>query len=408
MYKKLLLLVFLFSIATLGYMWAGTAYDQMQLLSPTPREMSIETTASVEKEQNIKPNVDSSELKTVLVAGGCFWCVESDFEKLFGVIQAVSGYAGGSSEDPSYSDYYKSGHREVVEVVYNPDKLSFRDLIIYNLKHTDPTDDKGSFGDRGDHYSTALYYSTEEEKAIIENVIKSINENGPFDRPLAVDVEERPRFFPAEEFHQDYYKGAFSGLKYKAYRTASGRDTFIKKHWENDTGTTLSWEAITVNNTNTTMTTSNNDWKNFTKPNKTELQKMLTPLQYKVTQEDGTEPPFNNQYDDNKEAGIYVDIVSGEPLFASVHKFDSGTGWPSFTQPIKDEFVTEHEDGKLFFKRTEVRSAIADSHLGHVFSDGPQDRGGKRYCMNSAALKFVPEAQMTEQGYGEFLYLFQD
>ncbi|MEZ4200720.1 MAG: peptide-methionine (R)-S-oxide reductase MsrB [Candidatus Paceibacterota bacterium] len=353
----------------------------------------------------------SVETKTMLVAGGCFWCVESDLEKLPGVVEAVSGYAGGSTENPTYGDYSKGGHREVVEVTYDPAVVSFEQIAIYTLKHTDPTDDDGSFADRGDYYSAALYYETEAEKATIEALIKEIDEQGPYDKPLAVDVEQRPTFWAAEDFHQDYYKGTLSKFKYKAYRAASGRDTFIKKYWGADTGPDLSWRAEVSTETTASSETSTTKepgwWKSFTMPSETELRALLTPLQYKVTQEEGTEPAFNNTYDGNKAEGIYVDIVSGEPLYSSTHKYDSGTGWPSFTQPITPEAVTEHKDFKLILPRTEIRSSIADSHLGHVFKDGPEDAGGLRYCMNSAALRFVAKEDMEREGYGDYLFLFE-
>lgn len=340
--------------------------------------------------------------KTMLVAGGCFWCVESDLEKLPGVVSAVSGYAGGSTASPTYSDYKKNGHREVVEVTYNPNLITFEELAIYTLKHTDPTDDDGSFADRGDGYSSALYYETDAQKNLIDSLIKEIDEKGPYDKPLAVDVESRPTFYKAEDFHQDYYKGTLSGLKYKAYRAASGRDSFIKKYWGTDTGVTLSWRTQATIESDTDVA----NWKNFSKPSDEQLLASLSDIQYKVTQKNGTEPSFNNAYHDNKEAGIYVDIVSGEPLFSSTHKFDSGTGWPSFTRPIEYNMVTEHKDYKLIIPRTEIRSAIADSHLGHVFNDAPKELGGVRYCMNSASLRFVPKADMANEGYGDYLYLF--
>lgn len=336
---------------------------------------------------------------TALVAGGCFWCVEADLEKLPGVIEVVSGYAGGSSENPTYKDYSKNGHREVAEVTYNPAVVSLEEIFIYTLKHTDPTDDDGTFNDRGDYYSSALYYENESEKRLIENLIAEIDEFGPYDKPLAVDVEARPTFWPAEDYHQDYYKGALSQLKYKYYRNASGRDDLIERYWGTDTGPNLSWRE-------TVSQASAGFWNDFEKPSDTELQSRLSDIQYKVTQKNGTERSFSNEYWDNKAEGIYVDIVSGEPLFSSTHKFDSGTGWPSFTRPIEYDYVTEHDDFLLLRPRTEIRSAIADSHLGHVFNDAPKELGGIRYCMNSASLRFVPKDQMAGEGYGDFLYLF--
>jgi len=340
------------------------------------------------------------DARTMLVAGGCFWCVESDLEKLPGVIEAVSGYADGSTQNPTYGNYIAGGHREVVEVEFNPAVISFEEILISVMKHTDPTDDDGSFGDRGDYYSTAFYYETDVEKEIISKLIVEVDEHGPYDEPLAVDVLKRPVFWTAEEYHQNYHKGTLSKLKYKYYRNASGRDTFIEKYWGEDTDAALSWR--------TQQSTQNmGAWSDFKKPSDAELSDSLTAIQYKVTQKNGTERSFSNEYWDNHEDGIYVDIVSGEPLFSSTNKFDSGTGWPSFTRPIDFNSVTEHDDYLLLQKRTEVRSAIADSHLGHIFNDAPVALGGIRYCMNSASLRFVAKADMADSGYGAFVYLFE-
>jgi len=351
--------------------------------------------------QNTNNQSDSNlDTKTMMVAGGCFWCVEADLEKLPGVIEVVSGYAGGSTDNPTYGDYFKGGHREVVEVTYNPTVVTFEEILIYAMKHMDPTDGDGSFGDRGKYYAPAFYYENDEQKQLIENLITEVNENGPYDKPLAIDVESRPKFWPAEDYHQDYYKGTLSSLKYKYYRNASGRDAFIQKYWGDDTDAGLEWRNSTVNRTT-------GSWTDFKKPSNDEIKASLSDIQYKVTQKNGTERSFNNEYWDNHEEGIYVDAVSGEPLFSSIHKFDSGTGWPSFTRPIDYNFVTEHEDRVLLIPRTEIRSAIADSHLGHVFPDAPKELGGIRYCMNSASLSFIAKADMEAEGYGGFLYLFQ-
>ena len=349
------------------------------------------------KESNEPIQVANVNMQTMLVAGGCFWCVESDLEKLPGVIEVVSGYAGGTGTSPTYQNYIQGGHREVAEVTFNPMVISFEEILIATLKHTDPTDDDGSFGDRGDYYSTAFYYESAAEKAIIDSLIQEVDEKGPYDRPLAIDVKKRPTFYDAEDYHQNYYKGLTS-LKYKYYRNASGRDDFIEKYWGTDTAPNLSWRE----------TASNSDaWSSFVKPSDAELKIELTAIQYKVTQKNGTERSFTNTYWDNHEEGIYVDVVSGEPLFSSTNKFDSGTGWPSFTRPIEYSMVTEKDDYLLLIKRTEVRSAIADSHLGHIFSDAPAELGGVRYCMNSASLRFVAKADMESEGYGEYLSLFQ-
>lgn len=338
------------------------------------------------------------ELRTMIVAGGCFWCVEADLEKTDGVVDVVSGYSGGETTNPTYDDYGEGGHREVVLVTYDPARISFEDVLIVTMKTTDPTDDDGTFGDRGDKYSSAFYYETPEQLRTIENLITEVDEFGPYDEPLAIDVEERKTFWPAEERHQDYYKGTLTQLRYQYYRSASGRTDFIERYWgENGHSPELPWRNETTNDNQSYM------WSDYQKPSEEVLKERLDSVTFKVTQKDGTERAGTSPLDKVWEEGIYVDILSGEPLFSSKDKFDSGTGWPSFVRPITPGAVTEHEDRKLFTVRTEIRSAVADNHLGHVFADGPQDSTGLRYCMNGVALEFVPKAEMVERGYGDFL-----
>ena len=384
------------SVQDIHEMKDTTEVEQQKTL---PKEdVSIDTLDNM-KETKIPTLEKSPKMDTMIVAGGCFWCVESDLEKVSGVIEVVSGYADGTTENPTYKNYIAGGHREVAEVTFNPSVVSFEEILIATIKHTDPTDDDGSFGDRGNYYSTALYYETDSQKKTIDDLIVEIDEFGPYDAPLAIDVLQRPKFWPAEEYHQDYYKKGFSKLKYKYYRNASGRNDFIEKNWPEDTSPSLPWrKTVSIGSA----------WENFQKPTETELKSLLTDIQYKVTQKNGTERAFKNDYWDNHNDGIYVDIVSAEPLFSSTNKFDSGTGWPSFTRPIEYSMVTERDDYVLLQKRTEIRSAIANSHLGHVFNDAPKELGGVRYCMNSASLRFVSKEQMAQEGYGDFLYLFEN
>lgn len=339
--------------------------------------------------------------KTALLANGCFWCAEHDLEKLTGVIDVVSGYAGGSSENPTYKNYAAGGHREVVHVTYNENVISYANLVEHIIKHGDPTDTSGSFGDRGQEYAPALYYENDFEKNEAYRVIQAIDALHVFEAPLPLLVIPRVAFWPAEEYHQDYSEK--NPVRYNLYRGASGRNAFIKKYW-GDSADTFTVPAVQApQNSGSPIVSKEKTWASFLKPTDEELRVLLTPLQYKVTQEEGTETPFKNAYDKNYAEGIYVDIVSGEPLFFSKDKYDSGTGWPSFVKPISLDVVTLKEDNGIFAKRTEVRSRYADSHVGHVFTDGPQDRGGMRYCMNSAALRFVPRASMEKEGYA---YLF--
>lgn len=313
-----------------------------------------------------------------IFAGGCFWCMESPFEKIDGVISVKSGYAGGTTENPTYDNYMAGGHMEVVEVIFDPKRVSYQQLLDTFWHQVDPTDAGGQFVDRGHAYTSGIFYGSEAQRVQAEQSKKELAASGTFARPLVTPILPASRFYPAEEYHQDYHQK--NPFRYATYRAGSGRDDFLAKTWP--ATAKVSPGAVPQ-----------------------DLKQRLTPLQYEVTQQNGTEPPFNNPYWDHKQEGLYVDRVSGEPLFSSTDKYDSGTGWPSFTKPLVAGNVVEKKDVGFFSVRTEVRSKGGNSHLGHVFDDGPAPTG-LRYCLNSAALRFVPKEKLPEEGLGQYQDLF--
>lgn len=308
-------------------------------------------------------------------AGGCFWCMVTPFDEMPGIIQVSSGYTGGHTANPTYEEVCSgtTGHLEAVQITFNPEVFPYQKLLDIFWAQIDPTDDGGQFHDRGSSYRTAIFYHNDEQKQLAEASKRQLQESGRFKNPIVTQILSAQTFYEAEDYHQDYARK--NPKQYERYGEASGRKPFIRKYWNEQ-------------------------------PDKAALQEKLTPIQYQVTQKNGTETPYDNEYWNNEQDGIYVDIVSGEPLFSSQQQYDAGCGWPSFTKPLHSEQVQEKKDLSHFMVRTEVRSKNADSHLGHVFNDGPKDAGGLRYCMNSAAMRFIPKDDLAKEGYGEYAGLF--
>ena len=306
-------------------------------------------------------------INRIYLAGGCFWGVEGYFKRIKGVVDTECGYANGNTKNPSYEDVCRknTGHAEAVRIDFDDNIISLEDLLIYYFRIIDPISVNKQGNDVGTQYRTGIYYTDEGQLPIINDALK--REQEKYIDKIAVEVLEIENFYDAEEYHQNYLDKNPNGYCH------------INLEWAN--------EPIVRS-------------ENYKKENDESLKDRLTDLQYDVTMNAATEAPFRNEYWDSFERGIYVDITSGEPLFFSTDKFESGCGWPSFSKPIQKDLVKYKEDLSLGRRRIEVRSNSADAHLGHVFNDGPAELGGLRYCINSAALKFIPLEKMEEEGYG--------
>ena len=374
--KKISFLGFL--ILVLLVLTGCSAFSTYNSGSAATGQSANTNTSKFPENPNTDLEFDTDNLQDIWLAGGCFWGVEAYMARVYGVYDVTSGYANGNTENPSYEEviHDNTGHAETVHVRYDPERVDLEKLLGHYFMIIDPTLLNQQGNDRGEQYRTGIYYENEADRAVIVKVVAAEKER--YDDPIVTEVEALEHYYLAEEYHQDYLEKNPDGYCHVEF------DTLEDQEIDGDAQSLI-------------------DPALYPKPSDEELKAKLTDIQYEVTQEDATEPSFSNEYDGFYEPGIYVDITTGEPLFSSADKYDSTTGWPSFTKPIDPAVVTEHEDGMLFMKRTEIRSRAGDSHLGHVFNDGPKDKGGLRYCMNSAALLFIPEAEMEAEGYGFLL-----
>ncbi len=323
------------------------------------------TTSSKEQKMTME---SKQEQRIIYLAGGCFWGLEAYMERIQGVTDAVSGYANGKGDTTNYQLLHATDHAETVKVTYDPNKISLDKLLQYYFRVIDPTSINKQGNDRGRQYRTGIYYQNEQDKAVIEAALKALQSK--YQAPIQIEVEPLKNYVEAEEYHQDYLKKNPNGYCHIDIKKAD--------------------EPLI-------------DDKKYPKPSDAELKQKLTALQYDVTQGKHTERSFSNEYWDNFAPGIYVDITTGEPLFSSKDKFESGCGWPSFTKPIAAEVAEYQKDNSFNMTRIEVLSRSGHAHLGHVFDDGPRDKGGLRYCINSASIKFIPLDEMEKQGYGDLI-----
>lgn len=351
------------------------------------------TTGMEGEEENMSVNTenkmtDEENLHTIYLAGGCFWGVEAYMKKLPGVKDTEVGYANGNTENPTYEEvcYNNTGHAETVKVVYDTQLITTQQLLDGFFKVVDPTSVNKQGNDRGSQYRSGIYYVDEEDRDIAEKVLAEQEKRN--DVPVVTELLPLSNFYPAEEYHQDYLDKNPGGY---CHINLNSADEFIKE------------EGLGAEDLSGLIRP-----EDYTVPEDEELRESLTDIQYAVTQLNETERPFMNEYDEEFRKGIYVDIVTGEPLFSSEDKFDSGCGWPSFSKSIVPEVVNEKEDTSHNMNRTEVRSRVGDSHLGHVFNDGPAESGGLRYCINSASIRFIPYENMEEEGYGFLLSIFDE
>ncbi|WP_227429605.1 bifunctional peptide-methionine (S)-S-oxide reductase MsrA/peptide-methionine (R)-S-oxide reductase MsrB [Psychrobacter sp. I-STPA6b] len=376
---------------------ADNDFAELKNSKSAPEATTQNNIQSPKQENGVYYNAQGKPIntRTIYLAGGCFWGLEAYMERVDGVVDAVSGYANGNPNkpNPSYEQVIRgSGHAETVKVTYDADKIDLPTLLGYYFQVIDPTSVNKQGNDRGIQYRTGIYYTSEEDKPIVENALQQLQHK--FSAPIAIEDKPLDNFYLAEEYHQDYLAKNPNGYCHIDLSLADDKPAISGQQKVALTPATTVEQALAPSR-----------YANF---DKNALQNTLTKEQYHITQNAGTERAFSHEYDHLFAPGIYVDVVSGEPLFLSTDKYDSGCGWPSFTKPIAPQVITEHNDTTFNMVRTEVRSRVADSHLGHVFPDGPRDRGGLRYCINGGALQFIPVNLMPQSGYGALVDLVKE
>lgn len=351
--------------------------EQLLAALQSPNE-SLTTTTNQLKLSDHEQEARPMQTRDIYFAGGCFWGVEAYFQRIKGVVEAISGYANGNTAHPTYEQviHNNTGHAETVKVTYDPTQISLDTLLHHYFRIIDPTLLNRQGNDIGTQYRTGIYTTRAHDQAQVAAALAKLQQ--AYSQPLAVENVALKHFYPAEEYHQDYLLKNPGGYCHIDMRLA---DVPLEV-----TDSLLAYQP-----------------ESYKKPSEAELRQRLTPAQFQVTQQEGTERAFSHEYDELDEPGIYVDVVSGAPLFSSDDKYDSGCGWPSFVKPITPDALTSKEDLSYNMRRIEVRSAVADSHLGHVFPDGPADRGGLRYCINGTSLLFIPLDQMQAKGYGAWM-----
>ncbi|PNV62982.1 peptide-methionine (R)-S-oxide reductase [Clostridium sp. chh4-2] len=368
---------------------SGCSAAALNIGAAASKEATDSMTMEQEKMKEEKTMMNEENLHTIYLAGGCFWGIEAYMKKLPGVYDTDVGYANGDTENPTYEQvcYNNTGHAETVKVVYDPDSISTELLLEGFFKVVDPTSVNRQGNDRGSQYRSGIYYIDEEDKAIAEAAVEKQKEK--YTKPVVTEVLPLNNFYLAEDYHQDYLDKNPGGY---CHINLNDADEFIAEENLGMSGMNDLSGLILP--------------ENYLVPSDEELKTKLTDIQYRVTQKNDTERPYTNEYADTFEKGIYVDVVTGEPLFSSEDKFESGCGWPSFSKPIIPEVVTEKSDTSFNMVRTEVRSRAGNTHLGHVFDDGPAEMGGLRYCINSASIRFIPYDNLEAEGYGFLKQIF--